>query len=169
MRWDALFADLEGQFEAHEGAQFHADVADLTRAERASISLAARFMAAVGRPVTVTVTTGEHVAGAVADATAQWVLLTSAGAQVLIPAHAIAGVQGVPPVAAVISEVDRRVTLGHALRALSRDRVRVTVRTVAATASGTIDAVGADYLDVMTDVSGVRTLPFAAVVTVRSA
>ena len=55
MRWESLFADMEAQLAAGRLADVRADVAELARAERASITLAARARASVGRPVRVLV------------------------------------------------------------------------------------------------------------------
>ena len=70
--------------------------------------------------------------------------------------------------------------LGFALRALSRDRATVAVRLAGGgpVLVGTIDAVGADHLDVAEhpeglprrreNVTAVTTVPFAAIVAVES-
>ena len=52
-RWELLFADLEARFAAEEAAEREGVVADLTRAEQASVGLTDRLRAVVGRPVRV--------------------------------------------------------------------------------------------------------------------
>lgn len=171
MRWNDLFADLEGQLSAAAAAQFNAEVADLTRAERASVEFAARMVASRGRVVEITLRNGEHVRGKVADASPQWSLVTDGSRQALVPLSAIAAVAGMSSSAAPLSEVDRRLSMGHALRALSRDRVRVVVQTDAHQLAGVVGAVGADHLDLATTLGseGIVAIRFSAVMCVRSA
>jgi hypothetical protein len=72
-----------------------------------------------------------------------------------------------------------RLGLGSALRAIARDRLQVTVVLIdGSTLPGTVDRVGADFLEMAEhapgeprrrgDVSGMRTVAFAAVAVVRS-
>ena len=77
VRWDDLFDDLEGQFASAKGAEFLQDVGELTVAERASVELAQRLKAAGSRAVTVRLLGGTIVRGAVVDATATWIRMTS--------------------------------------------------------------------------------------------
>lgn len=168
MRWDALFADLEGQLESERGAAFQAEVAELTRAERASVELSARLIAARGLQLTIRLTDGEVIQGEIRDAAAQWILLMASARYVLIPVGAVALVQGLPTRARPASHVERRLTLGHALRALSRDRARVVVRVAGGAVSGLVDTVGADYVEITQDEGVVAALPFAAIVSVRA-
>jgi hypothetical protein len=169
MRWDDLFADLEAQLGAAEHAQFQAEVQDLTRSERASIELAARLLSARGASVSLTLSDGETVRGVLVDAAAQWLLIGATGPQTLVPLGAIAMASGFPPRSTEISEVDRRLGMGHALRALARDRARVTVDTAAGSVAGLIGVVGADFIEVSTSVGSSVAVPMAAIMRVRSA
>ncbi|PKQ25474.1 MAG: hypothetical protein CVT64_09730 [Actinobacteria bacterium HGW-Actinobacteria-4] len=171
MRWNDLFADLEGQLSAAAAAQFNAEVSELTRAERASVEFGARAVATVGGSVTVTMRDGEHVAGTLADASPQWLLVTQGVRQHLIPLEAVSFIGGLSTQAAPLSEVDRRLSVGHAYRALSVDRARVVVHTDATALAGVIGAVGADHVDVATSLGNQArvTVPFAAIIQVRSA
>lgn len=162
-----MFADLEGQLAAERAANFQADVAEMTRAERASVELASRVIAQKGADVVLALVTGDTVRGAVADAAAQWVLLAQGGRQVLVPRHAIAAVHGLGVRSRAATEVERRLSLGHALRALSRDRARVVIRTRGPELSGVVGAVGADYVDIGTGEEAAVSVPFEAIVTVR--
>jgi hypothetical protein len=157
MRWESLFADMEAQLAAARFADVRADVAELARAERASITLAARARASVGRPVRVLVGGSDVVEGEVIDAAPEWLLLaTSPLRRALVPLGAAAAVEGLAPHAAPApGKVESRLGLGHALRALARDRVAVRVRAGDADLTGRIERVGADHLD-LADVGGAR-------------
>jgi len=154
---------------AQDHGEFEVEVAERTRAERAGVTFAARLAGSRGTTVTLTVTTGDHVAGRLADVTAQWIRLARDGMHLVVPTHAIVGAQGLRREAAELSVVQQRLTLGHALRALSRDRARVSVMTAAARADGVLGAVGRDCVDVVADSGATCTVPYAAVVWVRSA
>lgn len=164
-----MFADLEGQLAAERAANFQADVAELTRAERAAVELTSRVIAQRGAEVVLALVTGDTVRGTVADAAAQWVLLADGGRQVLVPRSAVAAVHGLGVRARAATEVERRLSLGHALRALSRDRARVVVRTRGHELSGIVGAVGADYVDIAAGEDAAVAVPFDAIVSVRQA
>src|SRR5664279_6098524 len=169
MRWDDLFSDLEAQLGAAQDAQFQADVSDLTRSERASIELAERLLTARGRSVALTLRDGEMVHGVVVDAAVQWLLLGASGPQTLVPMRAVALVSGLPPRTSHVTEVERRLGIGHALRALARDRARVIVDTVGGSASGLVGVVGADFIEISTAVGSSVAVPMAAITRVRAA
>ena len=165
-----MFADFEGQLDAAADAQFAADVADRTRSERARVVLAARMVAAQGRWIGLVLADRERVAGVITDAAATWVLVTADARQWWIPVRSIAAVTGVPAHAAKVTAVERRLSVAHALRALSRDRAHVAVATVAGRWTGVIQQVGADYLELREADSHLMTdVPFDAVVSVSSA
>ncbi|MGB7817393.1 MAG: hypothetical protein WBL35_01485, partial [Ornithinibacter sp.] len=73
MRWEGLFADLEGQLAAEERRELDSEVAERTRRERALVELGAR-LAATDAELVVTLAGGSRVAGSVADLGADWVL-----------------------------------------------------------------------------------------------
>lgn len=152
VRWDALFADMELQVDALDGAARAAEVAELTRAERSSVHLVDRLRAGVGTSVEVVVRTGAAVRGEIVDVAASWVLLHEAPREHLVPAAAIVTVRGTPGVAAAgLGSPLRRLGLGHALRAIARDRCVVRIGTLGGGGGdvvGRVDAVGADHVDV---------------------
>ena len=157
MRWESLFADMEAQLAAARLADVRADVAELARAERASITLSARARASVGRPVRVLVGSSDVVEGDLIDAAPEWLLLaTSPVRRALVPLASAVAIDGLAPHAAPgAGPVESRLGLGHALRALARDRVAVRVRAGGADLTGRIERVGADHLD-LADVDGAR-------------
>ena len=78
-------------------------------------------------------------------------------------------VSGLPPRTTELTEVDKRLGIGHALRALARDRARVIVDTAAGSASGLVGVVGADFIEVSTAVGASVAVPMAAITKVRAA
>src|SRR5690242_17278670 len=181
MRWEGLFADLEGQLAAEQRRERDDEVAERTRRERALVTLAARLAASVGAPVTLGLGGGRRVDGVLQDLGEDW-LLVSCGAEhrdVLVPTAALTTLHSLATGSSPVRE-HRRFRLGYALRALSRDRATVSVALVGGGAPllGTIDAVGADHLDLAEhdvglprrreNVRAVVTVPFAALVAVES-
>lgn len=176
MRWEALFDDLESQLAAFELAERAASVGELTRAERATVTLDGRLRAALGSRLTVRLRGGEQQAGELLDVASEWLLLGDGARRLLIPARAVAAISGLGVrVEPAVGGVLRRLTLGHALRALSRDRVAVRVSASGVEVRGRLDAVGADHVDVTTlddtgrGCTGAWTVPLAAVDVVASA
>jgi hypothetical protein len=180
MRWEGLFDDLAAQWDGEERRGRDAEVADRTRRERAEVTLVARVGAHRDVPLRLRLVTGRALDGEVADVGADWVLLRRVGArrEALVPVAAVTGVLGLGP-RTVEPGLARRVSLGYALRALSRDRSVVALTdTSDLTVTGTIDSVGADALDLAehpaddprreANVRGTRTVPFAAIVVVEA-
>ena len=148
VRWDGLFADLEAQLGAAAVQDRAHEVSELTRAERATVLLVDRLRGSQGEVVTVVVRSGARVHGVLADVGSAWLLVVDGPREHLVPTGAVVSVAGLrdgaaPPEAVAL----RRLGLGHALRAIARDRSIVQVVTLAATTIGRIDAVGADHLD----------------------
>ncbi len=175
MRWEALFDDMEAQLAAARTAALRADVAELTRAERATVGLVDRLRAAQGSAVALRLAAGEPLRGTLVDVAHEWVLLDLGGAQrALVPVGAVVAVGGLGAHAApAAGAVERRLGLGHALRALARDRAVVRVGVAGDEVVGRLDGVGADHVDVggLDGAPGRRpvwTVPFAAITTVRT-
>lgn len=175
MRWESLFDDMEAQLAAALGAATRVDVAELTRAERATVALTDRLRAARGASVTVRTAHGEPVRGPLVDVAPEWLLVAPGPVQrALVPVGAVVAVGGLPPHAAPApGVVERRLGLGHALRALARDRAVVRVQVAGTELVGRVDRVGADHLD-LTETerpAAARTcwsVPFASVDVVRT-
>ncbi|WP_062213015.1 hypothetical protein [Demequina oxidasica] len=169
MRWNDLFADLEGQLGAGVDAQFATDVAERTRGERAAIPFASRLAAGVGCAVMVTLADGEKVSGLLTEVAATWILVNEERRQSWIPTRAIVAVVGLKVRAADLSAVARGLTMGHALRALSRDRAQVVIVTTSGTWPGVIAQVGADYVEIGNLKARTTTVvPFGTIVRVTS-
>ena len=174
MRWETLFDDMEAQLAAADRAGVRADVADLVRAERATVHLADRLRASIGRVQRLRVAGAEPVEGDLVDVSEQWVLLAQGlERRVLVPMAAVAAVTGVGPyVAPDPGRVERRLGLGHALRVLARDRAAVVVRTGDVELVGRLGGVGADHVEVAVPGPGgsavTWVVPFDALRWVRS-
>ncbi|MGG5260798.1 hypothetical protein [Phycicoccus avicenniae] len=146
MRWEGLFADLEGQLAAEERRELDSEVAERTRRERALVDLTGRLAAAVGTSVTLRLEGGRVVAGTLTDVGDGWSLVAAPPREVLVPHAALVVLEGLPA-RADPARTARRFGLGHALRALARDRATVAVDLAgAAPVVGTVDVVGADHL-----------------------
>lgn len=181
MRWEGLFADLEGQLAAEERRERDDEVAERTRRERALVSLPARLAAAVGSPSRLALVGGAALEGTLLDLGEDWVLVRGDrdGREVLVPLAAVVTVRALGP-HSTAARAARRFGLGYALRVLSRDRATVALALAggAAPLLGTIDAVGADHLDLAEhaeelprrreNVRDVATVPFRAIVSVTS-
>lgn len=146
MRWEALFADMESQLRSAQAQSRARDVAELTRAERASVHLVDRLRAAIGSQVRLTTRSGA-VRGTLREVGMAWVLVED-GRERLVPLHAVTAVGGLgdasaPPAGTVV----RRLGLGHALRAVARDRGVVQVAMGGTALTGRIEAVGGDHVD----------------------
>jgi uncharacterized protein YdcH (DUF465 family) len=181
VRWARLFEDLDGQIEAAEQADRAAAAAELQRLEVSRVSLADRLGGAVGSPVTVAIEGLGPLPCVPTQVGGDWALVQSAGAETLVALSAVTAVTDLPVATGPPhDDIDRALGLGFVLRRLARDRAPVAV--VARTGevfTGTIDRVGADFLDVAEHaadlarradaVQRVRTVPFVAVAVVRPA
>jgi hypothetical protein len=164
MRWHDLFDDLEAQMMHSEREAFEDEVRERVYGERAAIALGALLAASVDARVRVWLADGSHLDGVVADAAGQWLHLADGPREWLVPAGAIASLEGVAAGAPDPGLVVSRLSLGHALRALAEDGAEVIVRTAGQQIRGRITAVGADYVAL-----GTRVVPFVAIVTVSPA
>ncbi|HET6968684.1 MAG TPA: hypothetical protein VFI44_10420 [Ornithinibacter sp.] len=181
MRWEGLFADLEGRLAAEERRELDDEVAERTRRERALVELGARLSAATGSTPRLALLGGTSLSGELVDVGDGWVLLRAGdtGREVVVPTSSIATVAPLGR-ASEPGRAARRFALGSALRALSRDRATVGVALVGGgpVLVGTIDAVGADHLDLaehpegvprrQENVRAVTTVPFGALLAVES-
>ncbi len=182
MRWDRLFDDLQAQLDADGQRELDLEVSDRTRRERAQVGLHERLIAHRGQGVELRLAAGVLVSGTVADAGSDWLLIEDPGERgSLVPFAAIVAISGLGVRAATGPGVAtaKRFGLGYALRGLSRDRAVVSVTDIAGSVTtGTIDAVGADALDLSEHPADVarraenilarRVIPFTAIVVVRA-
>jgi hypothetical protein len=179
MRWAALFDDLEAQLQRDSRAELEAEVAERVRHERAQVALADRLLASSGRRLGLRLRGDVRLSGTCADVAPAWLVLDDGHASVLVPMSVVVAVDDLGiAVAPEPGPVLRRLGLGHALRALARDRTGVSLWTDAGVLAGTIDRVGADHLDLAEHppgeprraaaVRGVVAVAFSGLLAVRS-
>jgi len=155
VRWNELFADLEAQAEALQAAERDAEVAELTRLETSRLTLAGRLGTAVGSTVRIRCLGGAMLSGRLSGCGPGWLLLDEgAGREALLAAAAVTSVAGLgrwsgsPGTAVALG-------LGSVLRAVARDRSVLRVGLTDATVlDGTLDRVGADYVELAVHAAG---------------
>ncbi len=198
MRWEALFNDLEMQWEAAEAADLAAEVADRTRREVARLRLVDRLRPCVGELLRFGTAgadrgrEGGTLTGRLVALGSDWLLVEEQGGrEVLVATAALLWVDGLTPTSAVPGRegaLARRLDLRYALRGLCRDRAVLAVTLVDGSfLRGLAHRVGADFLELV-DASGdgepqwgrsagapsgrtarrVRTVALGAVAVVRS-
>jgi hypothetical protein len=184
MRWQQLFADLEAQLDEADAAEFAGEVRERARRELGVIRLVDRLRPSVGRAVSVRLTAGsEPVTGTLSVVGADWLMVAEAADRdALVPIHAVSAVAGLGADTAVAHAegvVAARLVFTHALRGVTRNRSAVTVLLAdGSSLAGTLDRVGADFLDIAEHpageprrrdaVRGVRAVPLAAIAVVRA-
>jgi hypothetical protein len=182
VRWQQLFADLEARLEAEDARERGLEVADRTRRERALVGMPERLLAHRGRALQLRLLGGQVLDAEVADVGLDWVLLHErVGRTALVPMGALLAVSGLAGAATSGSAATmaRRFGFGYALRGLSRDRAVVALADVSgATVTGTVDAVGADALELAEhpgdlprreeNVTARRVVPFSAIASLRT-
>jgi len=193
VRWDELFADIEGQLEHELDLEQQGLAAEEERLRLGRLVLRDRVLAMArgGERVSLVLADGETVAVRVESAGRDWVAgeipAGSAGRAVVVPLASIAGVlpgheqlelglrhlpaEAVPALAA-------RLGLGFVMRDLCRRRTGVELRTRGGIVHGTIDRVARDHLDVAEHDAGaarrdrvvrrIRLVPFDAILCVRA-
>lgn len=183
MRWRQLFEDLAAQFHEAASEVERAEVASRARYEAGAVALADRLRGALGAGVAVRCRGAGRVGGVLADVGVDWMLLEDdRGTDVLISLPAVLAVGGLGRVTGAAEEaglVRGRLDLRRALRALARDRSAVQVVLLdGAVLTGTVDRVGADFLELATHpaeewrrasaVRGVEAVALPAVAVVRT-
>jgi hypothetical protein len=182
VRWARLFDDLGGQLDAAESADRAAESAELRRLELSRVTLLDRMAGAAGSNVTMSVEGLDPLTGVLTQVGTDWALVQAgAGIETLVALSAVTAMTDLPVASGPPGEdLGPPLGLGFVLRRLARDRatVAVVVRT-GDVCTGTIDRVGADFLDVAEHpadrprraaaVQRVRTIPFSALAVVRPA
>jgi hypothetical protein len=182
MRWAELFTDLEARAEALDRLERAGEIADRTRAELADLATSDRLAAALGRVLRVRAAGGARASGRLHRCGPGWLLLDiGEGAEVVVALDAAVSIGGLDRRAlspTTRGSVASRLGIRHVLRALTVDRSAVRIHLVdGSTISGTVDRVGADFLDVAehdagqprrsSEVRGVELVPLDAIAMIR--
>ena len=165
MAWDDVFAELAAEFAAAEREEDEARLGDLVAAELAGTTFADRCRARGGSRLTLRLADGSSRTGTVRDATRAWVMLADGDRRTLVPLSAVVLAWPLHGSAPEPGLVEKRIGLGHALRALAEEQVAVLVRTTAGDHRGRIVRVGADHLDLAAE-PGVLSVPWRALLSV---
>jgi hypothetical protein len=157
VRWDELFADLEGQLEAGIGAEEREAEIEEERLKLGRASLRDRIaaIAVVRDALRLRLTDGTTVALVPRTTGRDWIAgdLAGTAAQAVVPLHAIAALLPTPEQRARSWELQPsgaltdRLGLPFLLRDLARRRRGVELLLRSGTTTGTIDRVGRDHLD----------------------
>lgn len=183
MRWEALFADLEGQLAGAAQSTLDSEVSELVRLDQSALRMVSRLRGQLGATVRARVSSGQDFEGELVSVGSEWLVLTSGERSTLVPFSAVVHLQGLGRASALDTSISgRKLGLASALRALSRDRARVSLylRDPARQSGldGIIDRVGRDFLDLAVvpdhefrrsrSVSEVFTVPLHALAAVVS-
>jgi hypothetical protein len=188
VRWDDLFADLEGQLEQELGAEDLDLAAEEERLRLGRLGLRDRIAALAGMPIGLELRDGTRVELRIETVGRDWIsgaATDARGRSCVVPLDAIAAVlPGAERVATSLAgpvehpdALSRRLGLPFVLRDLCRRRSAVDLVTATRALHGTIDRVGRDHLDLAEHdpgeprragaVRAVRILPFSTLLLVR--
>lgn len=155
MRWDELFADLEGQLEHGLGAEEREAELEEERLRIGRTTLRDRIAAVGAEPLTVRLVDGSLVDLVPRTIGRDWASgdLVGSAAQVVLPLQAVAALLPTPaqverslePVS--LGAVTDRIGLAFVLRDLARRRRTLQLTTPTGVLTGTVDRVGKDHLD----------------------
>lgn len=152
MRWDDLFADLEGQGAAELRMIASGEIAERTRYEYGLLTIRDRLDATIGNRLELSLLGGHRVRGLVREQGTDWVLLRQEPMmlEAIVALDAVLTITGLAGAAAAAEgdEPGLALMLRHLLRGLCRDRAVVELRLVDGTiVSGTIDRAARDHLE----------------------
>lgn len=192
MRWERLFDELEGRFDELADEQAAQERPDRERVAIGGVTAVERLSGALDHPVRLGLAGGATVAGRLRAVGPDWLLVVEGpDRDCVVPWRSVTVVHGLTSATGPApSGLDLRLDLRHALRGLARDRAPVQVglagwtggeaSVVGASAelTGTIDRVGADFVEVALHaawesrrraaVRSVALVPLAAVLLVRA-
>lgn len=179
MRWTQLFADLESQADALAAAELDGEVAERTRIETGRLTFADRLRAAEGQLVELRCAGAGAVGGRLDRVGPDWLLVAEpAGPEVLVPLRSVLSVVGLGRRSTLAGPATVPLGLRSLLRGVARDRASVrAVLLDGVPVDGTVDRVGADYLEVAEHPAGeprragavirVRTIPLRGLGALR--
>lgn len=169
MRWDALFADLQAQWEAQRHQDLEVETVEALQIERARTPLADRIRAHTGSSLQLELPAVGRIECEIGEVGSDWLSGQQRGRSILIPMGALLGVHSLgwkaQPEA---SSTRRRLSITSPLRALAQHREEVTVTTASGPpVEGVLYAAGQDHFD-LADQQRRVTIPVSALVMLRS-
>jgi hypothetical protein len=167
MRWDALLADLQAQWDAAMRSEDDAMIRELAEAEAAGTRFGDRLRARRDHELTVRLVDASDRRGRLVDVARDWLVLADGDRRSLVPVAAVVAAWPLGGTAPDPGPIERGLSLGHVLRALAAEGAAVVVRTVAGDHRGRLVRVGADHADLHT-AAGVVTVPWSALCSVDS-
>jgi hypothetical protein len=180
--WSALFSDLEAQAEELARAERAGEAAEAGRIYLAGGTIADRLRGGGSLSVRLRLRGDTQITGVVERTGPGWLLLGEGhGREAVVLSAAVLSCSGMTRYSAPAAALERtqtRLGVAHVLRGVSRDRSSVRVCLVDGyVLAGTIDRVGADYLELATvgggsarrqaEVREFQAVPFTAVAAVR--
>jgi hypothetical protein len=183
MRWDRLLGDIEAAEDARARAEMLGEAAERSRLETARVTLESRLAAAAGSRLTIDLDGAGRCSGVVTAVGRGWVVLDAGQVSWVVAVEHIRwvadlGRNAAPPPSAAGRRIYDKLGIAHVLRGIATDRAAVQLGLGAGeTLAGTIDRVGADFVDVAVhavgeprrprEVRGRRTVRTAAIRFVR--
>ena len=179
MRWDALFRDMEAQLAAAAESAEAGEVSERVRMELGRVTLQDRLRSQHGKQLALDLGAAGTVCGQLSHMGEGWVAVDTGRGPALAALAHVVSIRGLDRFSST-SDGAVRLGLASALRGIARDRSPVTLRcaNVPATQAlhGTIDRVGADFLELAAvapgearrsgSVSAVYVLPLSSIALV---
>lgn len=175
MDWDeqlfSLFDDLEQQAESLYDLERECDLADRSRAEYATVSLASRLMASVGDPIGLSLRAVGDIGGELQRVGDGWCLVHGPEQDWVVRLDAVVAVQGTSrrSVPEVAWSPLTRLGLGSALRRIADTGDRCLVHTLDGTTRDVVlSRVGHDFVEATMGEGRVVLLAHGAIAAVQS-
>ncbi|OKL50194.1 hypothetical protein [Boudabousia marimammalium] len=148
---DAVFLDLESQFEAQLRVEGDALKAELLEAEKASISLCERLASVRGGIVELFLLDGTVISVTVARVGPDWLLGHGEERDYLVPVSGLAAVSRLGRAHRPLNQIESRVTLNSIIREMVRRRAKVRWISRRGDWLGEMVAAGDDWVDFLVD------------------
>lgn len=152
--FDLFLTTLEAEFDARLREEAEGLVVELADAERASLRLVDRLLAARGRALDLVLRGGDRVSGRLVDATRHWVVVAEGRGDSLVPVPAIVAVRPLGAGAADAEGVRAGLGMSSALRGLAERRIGVVVDHDAGRHAGVVVEVFSDHFDMEIEAPG---------------
>lgn len=152
MRWESLFEDLEAQLRAEQLRGQAAEIQEMVRVELTRQLLVDRLRTLTGRQLEIGLLGGTEIHGRLAHTGRGWLVIDTGGHEYLVLETGMASIGIASDVQGTASDADPDpdpgLGLGSALRALVRDRCRVSIHGIdgAILGEGTLDRASRDFV-----------------------